>query len=75
MVDFLINIALLSKSRITFKSLLLWFFTVLLSIVPAILVEGKDGKKDCNIVVMYKYVISFFCLPRDEKLKKVWLII
>ena len=26
--------------------------------------EGKDGKKDCN---------SFFRLPRDEKLKKVWL--
>ena len=27
--------------------------------------EGKDGKKDCNV--------SFFRLPRDEKLKKVWL--
>ena len=27
--------------------------------------EGKDGKKDCNI--------SFFHLPHDEKLKKVWL--
>ena len=26
---------------------------------------GKDGKKDCSI--------SFFRLPRDEKLKKVWL--